>query len=378
MLAALVAAIATLAFADVAIAATSAASLTPPATIEVARRFPANDPNGVIVRVDTVDFRTYCARVLSHEWAPPSAFSDQALQAGALAVKAYAWYWATRPTKLPDVAAWGADVDDTTNYQVYMDWDYGQRYHDAVDATWSTALTRGGAVFQASYYAGAYNGGATDGYHMTQWGSQYWADQGKDHRWILAYYYPGMQLVSQSGAAASTSAPAAATTTPWTGPAAPAGAAALRLIGPITVAGDMHKVGDKVDATLTVRNGGRERGAWRVTLVGRGPGDEVRDFGSVGVKLASGAYRMLTFHRTVDLGGTWHLWLVADQGGSLSLVGADGGLVKLKVTGHQVEDGATASAPATPAAAAVAPAAAPLRAPSAPRAYLRRQAALTR
>ena len=64
-------------------------------------------------------------RVLSHEWAPPGAFSDEALRAGALAVKDYAWYWATHPTKLPDVAAWGADVDDTTNYQEYMDWDYG-------------------------------------------------------------------------------------------------------------------------------------------------------------------------------------------------------------------------------------------------------------
>ena len=58
---------------------TSTTSLTPPATIKVARRFPANDPNGVIVAVDTVDFRTYCVRVLSHEWAPPSAFSDEAL-----------------------------------------------------------------------------------------------------------------------------------------------------------------------------------------------------------------------------------------------------------------------------------------------------------
>jgi hypothetical protein len=70
---------------------TPASSLTPPATIRVARRFPANDPTGVIVAVDTVDFRTYCVRVLSHEWAPSSAFSDEALRAGALAVKAYAW-----------------------------------------------------------------------------------------------------------------------------------------------------------------------------------------------------------------------------------------------------------------------------------------------
>ena len=50
-------------------------------------------------------------RVLSHEWAPPSAFSDEALRAGALAVKDYAWYWATRPTKLSDVAAWGVDAE---------------------------------------------------------------------------------------------------------------------------------------------------------------------------------------------------------------------------------------------------------------------------
>ena len=87
----------------------------------------------MIVGVDTVDFRTYCVSVLSHEWAPPSAFSDEALRAGALAVKDYAWYWATHPTKLPDVAAWGADVDDSTNYQEYMGWDYGQRYWDAVE-----------------------------------------------------------------------------------------------------------------------------------------------------------------------------------------------------------------------------------------------------
>jgi len=190
------------------------ASFTMPPTIKVARRFPANDPNGVIVQVDIVDFRTYCARVLSHEWAPPGAFSDEALKAGALAVKEYAWYWATRPTKLADVAAWGANVDDSTNYQVYMDWDYGQRYWYAVNATWGTALTLNGQIFQASYYAGSYSDGATDGAHMTQWGSQYWAAQGKSYQWILGFYYPGVQPVAASGGGPGVSS--GTTSTTWT------------------------------------------------------------------------------------------------------------------------------------------------------------------
>ena len=210
---------------------TAATSLTPPATIKVARRFPANDPNGVIVAVDTVDFRTYCVRVLSHEWAPPSAFSDEALRAGALAVKAYAWDWATRPTKLADVAAWGANVDDTTNYQEYMDWDYGQRYQDAVNATWGEALTRDGQVFQASYYAGVYSGAPTDGNHMTQWGSQYWAAQGENYQWILDYYYPGSQLVASAGGSAV--ATGTTSSTAWSGPDAPKGTAKLDVIGPV-------------------------------------------------------------------------------------------------------------------------------------------------
>ena len=29
---------------------------------------------------------------------------------------------------------------------------------------------------------------------MTQWGSKYWADQGKDYQWILSYFYPGISF----------------------------------------------------------------------------------------------------------------------------------------------------------------------------------------
>ncbi len=301
----------------------AATSLTPPATIKVARRFPANDPNGVIVAVDTVDFRTYCVRVLSHEWAPPSAFSDEALRAGALAVKAYAWYWATRPTKLADVAAWGANVDDTTNYQEYMDWDYGQRYQDAVNATWGEALTRDGQVFQASYYAGAYSGAPTDGSHMTQWGSQYWAAQGKAYQWILDYYYPGSQLVAAAGGSAVPSDTTSSTA--WSGPDAPKGAAKLDVIGPVQLSPGPYRRGQTLKADFTLRNDGAATGTWSsVTLVARGPADQVRDLGSVtNLTLKAGEYRLFTGHVKLDLTGRWHGWLIVGDGGTLSLL--DGG-----------------------------------------------------
>jgi Stage II sporulation protein len=308
---------------SIATPSTSATSLTPPATIKVARRFPANDPNGVIVAVDTVDFRTYCVRVLSHEWAPPSAFSDEALRAGALAVKAYAWYWATRPTKLADVAAWGANVDDTTNYQEYMDWDYGQRYQDAVNATWGAALTRDGQVFQASYYAGSYTGAATDGNHMMQWGSQYWAARGENYQWILNYYYPGSQLVAAAGGSAVASA--AASSTAWSGPDAPKGAAKLDVIGPVQLSPGPYRQGQTLKADFTLRNDGATTGAWSsVTLVARGPANQVRDLGSVtNVTLKAGEYRLFTGHIKLDLAGRWHGWLIVGDGDTLSLL--DGG-----------------------------------------------------
>jgi len=307
-----------------ALAATAASpspTLTPPATIRVARRFPANDPSGVIVGVDTVDFRTYCVRVLSHEWAPPSAFSDQALRAGALAVKSYAWYWATRPTKLPDVLAAGADVDDSTNYQVYMDWDYGPRYQAAVDGTWGVALTVDGAVFQSSYYAGAFSGAATDGRHMTQWGSEYWARQGGTYASILAFYYPGSELTPVAGGGGGT--PSAGSTS-WTGPGAPEGRPRLNVIGPVQLSPGPYRLGSTLTAEFTVRNDGSKRATWDViTLVARGPHDEARDIGSVRkVTLDPGEYRLFRGRVKLDLAGRWHGWLVAGVDGKLSLLDA--------------------------------------------------------
>jgi hypothetical protein len=328
-------------------AAVPSTTLTPPATIKVARRFPANDPSGVIVGVDTVDFRTYCVRVLSHEWAPPSAFSDEALQAGALAVKDYAWYWATHPTKLPDVAAWGADVDDTTNYQEYMSWDYGQRYWDAVNSTWGTTMTRDGQIFQASYYAGTYSGAPTDGDHMTQWGSQYWAAQGRDHQWIVNYYYPGTELVAVAGGAVTGGAvPASASAAPWTGPDAPKGAAKLDVIGPVQLSPGPYVRGATLKANFTLRNDGAQTGTWAiVTLVARGPGDQERDLGSAThITLKPGAYRLFSGDVKLDLTGRWHGWLIVGDGTTLALL--DGGAPFQFVVGARA--GSAGAGPQTP------------------------------
>jgi Leucine-rich repeat (LRR) protein/uncharacterized protein YraI len=43
-----------------------------------------------------------------------------------------------------------------------------------------------------SYWSGQCIVNYTD--RMTQWGSKYWADQGKDYQWILSYFYPGISF----------------------------------------------------------------------------------------------------------------------------------------------------------------------------------------
>ena len=202
-----------------------------------------------------------------------------------------------------------------------MDWDYGQRYWNAVDSTWGTAMTRGGQIFEASYYAGAYAPAATDGDHMTQWGSQYWAARGMSAAWIVDYYYPGAQFVAAAGGAAIGSGAA----TSWTGPHAPKGAAKLDLIGPVQLSPGPYHKGQLLKASFTLRNDGAETGHWAiVTLVLRGPADQPRDMGSVTrLTLGPGAYRLFSAKVRLDLAGRWHGWLIVGDGSSLALL--DGG-----------------------------------------------------
>jgi peptidoglycan hydrolase-like amidase len=139
--------------------------------------------------------------VVPHEWFP--SWQPEALKAGAVAARTYAAYWLQRGGKYPC-----ADVDDTTASQVYRD-DTDPATDAAVDATRSELVVdaSGSAIF-AEY--SAENGQPTadgideplcagarvDGHGrgMCQWGTQRWAEEGKDYRWMIAHYYPGARL----------------------------------------------------------------------------------------------------------------------------------------------------------------------------------------
>ena len=139
--------------------------------------------------VAVVDFNSYVKHVLPSEWY--GSWPTESLRSGAMAVKTYAWYWVNRGGKWPE---YGADVVDSTCDQVYNPAYSYWKTDQAVDDTWGHRMVRSGSIFPAYYYAGAYNGEPTDGNHMTQWGSKYWADQGQDWDWILHFYYYNIDI----------------------------------------------------------------------------------------------------------------------------------------------------------------------------------------
>jgi Stage II sporulation protein len=169
---------------------------TPPATIRV------YVPSAT-TKIQTISFQTYVENVLPNEWIP--SWDGDALKAGAVAVKSYAWYWVTHfggylggnPTNC-------FDVTDDTNFQVYRANSANTRTTAAVLASWPVAARVDGRVLQASYRAylnstteacGAYADGST----LSQWGTQNCneANTGNKYNVILAkYYYPGLQLAT--------------------------------------------------------------------------------------------------------------------------------------------------------------------------------------
>lgn len=167
-------------------ASAASAALTPPASIRVYRT-----ATGV---VEVVPFREYLKNVLPSEWIP--TWDSDSLQAGAMAVKSYAWFWVARGGKQ---VALGADVKDNTEDQVYDPNISYSTTDAAVDATFDYAMTRYGALFQAQYCAGSYDEDPVGecpwpGPYMTQWGSAYHADQGRPWSWILQFFYSDLVI----------------------------------------------------------------------------------------------------------------------------------------------------------------------------------------
>ncbi len=160
----------------------------PPPTIRVYRAATGS--------VDTVEFRSYLKNVLSREWI--ASWTTESLRAGALAVRAYAWYQVLhyRGYVTGDGACF--DIFDTTRDQVY---DPARPTYApmaaAVDATWSTLATVGGHVFAAYYNAGSAGeacGANANGWKLYQWGSQACGQAGRSAAQILAAYYAGVTV----------------------------------------------------------------------------------------------------------------------------------------------------------------------------------------
>ncbi|MFI9275617.1 SpoIID/LytB domain-containing protein [Kitasatospora sp. NPDC052896] len=183
---------------------------TPPSSIQVleySQHTNTGAPvDGTQTGVFTVPFQTYVDDVLPNEWIP--SWQPASLEAGAMAVKTYAWYW---------VNNWGNgsyngtcyNVDDSTNYQRYIPNQDNSATDAAVAATWNSVMTKNGSIFEASFQAtltGNQNeacGSGESNYPNTlsQWGSQNCAVAGDSWQSILNTYYPGISI---GGSALST------------------------------------------------------------------------------------------------------------------------------------------------------------------------------
>ena len=155
--------------------------------------------------IQTVAFQTYVENVLPNEWI--SSWDADALGAGAVAVKSYAWYWVTHYGGYQGATATAAscfDVTDDTDFQVYKANTATARTTAAVLATWPVAARVGGRILQASYRAYLSKtteacGAAASGTTLSQWGTQNCneASSGYKYNVILGkYYFPGLQLAT--------------------------------------------------------------------------------------------------------------------------------------------------------------------------------------
>ncbi|MBF8257403.1 MAG: hypothetical protein HW375_2310, partial [Anaerolineales bacterium] len=144
--------------------------------------------------VQVVDFKDYVKHVLPNEWI--SSWPGEALRAGAMAAKMYAWTYIALGGKWSD-----ADVYDSTCDQVYIPSVSYASTNQAVDFTWNWRLTKDGALVLGSYralYSQCVDAGKA-GRCIAQWDTYYHAlgNNGYDKlTWdeMLYRYYVGSLL----------------------------------------------------------------------------------------------------------------------------------------------------------------------------------------
>ncbi len=205
-------------------------------------------PEGKVVEVP---FKDYVKHVLPNEWF--ASWDMEALRAGAMAVKSYAWYYVSRGGKWYRL---GADVMDTTCDQVYNPAVSYESTDQAVESTWYQRLTKNDYIVPAFYRAGTKGDPGQQGSGvMSQWGSQYWATKGKTWDWILHYYYDPVDIL-------------------------PATEADLRIYSGPNVTSTTPTWGEPFNVRVTVKNYGSEPMQLQELYIKlRGPNGEVLDLG---------------------------------------------------------------------------------------------------
>jgi hypothetical protein len=178
-------------------------TVVPPPSINVLRTS--------LGRVDTVPFQRYVEFVLAAEWGPGTA--REALAAGAVAVKQYAWYHAL-------AGHWRGgryggtcfDVRDTNVDQVYRPTTKipTARQRAAVAESWAITLRKpssadpAGRFFMTSYNGGhslAACGAGVTGWKLWQHGAATCAAEGYTYEAILRLYYgPRLQVITSERA----------------------------------------------------------------------------------------------------------------------------------------------------------------------------------
>jgi hypothetical protein len=133
---------------------------------------------------------------MATEW--PSNWPIEALRAGAVTVKQYAWYY-TMHYRGGTGTGGCYDVKDNTIDQVYLPETRtpvaSQLY--AVGSTWTESLLKDGAFILTGYRSGSdvACGADADGYHLWQYSAHYCAYDGKTGEDILHVYFdPGATL----------------------------------------------------------------------------------------------------------------------------------------------------------------------------------------
>jgi hypothetical protein len=151
-----------------------------------------------------VPFRKYVVTVMGKEW--PSYLPQPVIEAGAVAVKQYAWYHAIFSRRASRAGCY--DVKDSTSDQLYKPGRSRVRadHYAAMNKTWNVSLRKDGRFFMTGYRSGAKVRCGKDrtGYKLYAKSAIQCARKGYGYQQILRTYYgPSLDMVGAGGGRSS-------------------------------------------------------------------------------------------------------------------------------------------------------------------------------